>query len=433
MHKTPHGWPFRQLNVPQAHRITRGSPDVVVAVIDLGYNFHPDHEGHLWADPTPKKGAVHGWDFFDGDETLEPSGPDADTDYYRDHHCFVAGEVMACAPECKVMIVRVGYGKNPDCWWQAIDYATEHGAKVMVIPHGFLSHGSKRNKTPLFYRGSDFSYPLDNPQIKRALDDAYEAGCLICRGTCDNRGRRVASAYAAVESVIAIGSTNQRGQAADIAASADYVEVATPGGQRDSKDETDFVWSTGGANNYVSSTGGCMAAGFGGGVTALVWSQFPELTNEQIRQVLRNTAVGDGWDHELGWGILDAATAVRLKPNALKQDLRIDISSASLKTVRRKPVLSVEVANRGAFDVESAMLVAFNGDPRKPGAPKATMKKPEILVTHQIGHALAPVRGLHSSTFDVALTEKPPKEIWLQVCALDLGAPPEAETVQVLP
>lgn len=56
LHKTPCGWSLRQLRIPQAHAITRGSLDVVVSVIDLGYTFHPDHEGHLWVNPNPTMG-----------------------------------------------------------------------------------------------------------------------------------------------------------------------------------------------------------------------------------------------------------------------------------------------------------------------------------------------------------------------------------------
>ncbi len=430
MHKTPYGWPFQQLGIPKAHKVTRGSPDVVVAVIDLGYVQHPDHEGHLWINPKPTKGDLHGWDCFDDDASLEPTGPGQDNDYNRRHHAFVAGEVMACAPECKVMIVRVGYGK-PDSWWQGIDYAVEHGAKVLVIPHGFISYGKTSARSPLFYRGTDFGYPVDNPQIRRALDDAYDAGCLTCRGTADNRGRRVATANSGFASVISIGSSNRHGRAADIVAEANYVEVGAPGGQRGTNNEVDRVWSTGGDNDYVSSSGGCMASGFGGGVAALVCSRFPELSNEQIRQILRNTAGNDKWDNKLGWGILNAARAVNLKPNALKQELQIELSSAALRRARGKPVLQISVHNRGAFDVDQALLVAFNGDPLKAAAPRATMAKPQILITRQIGHAIAPVRGLHSTEFAIKLTEAPPKRIWLQLCTLDRHGSDQVHTVKI--
>lgn len=116
LYKTPHGWPLRQLRVPQAHRVTRGNPEVVVAVIDLGYRLHPHHEGHLWINPNPTRGDLHGWDCHADDASLEYAGVGADTTYYRSHHAFIVGEVIACAPECRVMIVRVGYG-NPESWW----------------------------------------------------------------------------------------------------------------------------------------------------------------------------------------------------------------------------------------------------------------------------------------------------------------------------
>jgi len=429
LHKGPYGWPLRQLRIPQAHKVTRGRPDVVVAVIDLGYRFHPHHEGHLWINPKPTKGDVHGWDCHDDDASLEYNLHDPDSTYHKGHHAFIVGEVIACAPECRVMIVRVGY-ENPDSWWKGIDYAVEHGAKVLVIPHGFITHG-RRSPVPLFYRGTDFSYPSDNPEIRRALDAAYDAGCLTFRGVGENRGRRIAVANAAFDSVVTVGSTNRRGEAADIACSSDYVEVSTPSGQRRSPDERDRVWCTGGDEDYIPFTGGCMASGFAGGVGALVMSRFPDLTNEQIRQVLRNTATRDEWCPKLGWGILDAAKAVSLRDAAVCQGLTIVKSESRLKRKRRGHSLTVKVKNRGALDVEKALVAIFNGDPRRPAVPKATMEKPVILVTRQIGHAIRAVRGLHETELSVELTERPGGDLWAQVCTLDRHGSPEVDTVRI--
>lgn len=429
MHKTPYGWPLRQLRVPRAHRITRGSAEVVVAVVDLGYRFQPDHEGHLWVNPKPTRGDVHGWDCFDDDASLEASGPKAETDYLKRHHAFVAGEVMACAPDCPVMIVRVGYGKK-DSWWKGVDYAVQHGAKILVMPHGYLTE-DERDATALFYKGTDFCYPVDNPQLRRAFDEARDAGCLIVKGTADNRGRRVAILNGAHEAVMAVGSTNRKGGPADICCSADYVEVAAPGGQRNSKDERDYVWSTGGDGDYVSCTGGCMASGFAGGVAALVWSQFPDLSVEQLRMVLRNTASSETWDPMLGWGTLNAARAVGLKQEQLRQRLKAKRTECQLRRQRGKHLLRVTVTNRGVFDVRRALVVVFNGNPLKPAVPRATEDSPTILATRQIGHAIESVRGLHSSTFDIVLTEKPSKAVWLQVCTLDHHGSAEVDTVGI--
>lgn len=429
LHESPYGWPLRQLRIPQAHRITRGSPDVVLAVIDLGYRYHPHHEGHLWVNPNPTKADIHGWDCHDDDASLEYIGQKADSPYYINHHAFIVGEAVACAPECPVMVVRVGYG-NPDSWWKGIDYAVEHGARILVIPHGFITHGLD-SPDPLFYRGTDFSYPVDNPELRRALEDAYDAGCLILKGTADNRGRRVAAANAAIDAVVAVGSSSRKGEPADICCSADYVEIAAPGGQRDSEDETDLVWSTGGQGDYVSSTGGCMASGFAGGVCALVMSRFPHLSNEEVRQILRNTTSGDAWNPELGWGILDAERAVSLQEEELGQRLKVADDTDRLIHRDGKPLLQIALENRGAFDIERALVTVFTGDPRKAAAPEASMENPVILVNRQIGHAITGVRGLHSSMLEIALAEEPSGQIWVQAYTLDLHGSHDVETVMV--
>ena len=54
--REPYDWALDQMRVGEAHAVTQGSPDVIVAVIDLGYRFHPDHEGHLWVNPPAYPG-----------------------------------------------------------------------------------------------------------------------------------------------------------------------------------------------------------------------------------------------------------------------------------------------------------------------------------------------------------------------------------------
>ena len=182
----PYDWALAQMRVPAAHTVTRGSKDVVIAVIDLGYGFHPDHAGHLWANPYPTRGDVHGWDFADDDDSLEFGGLGADSEYSRSHHAFVVGEVAAVAPERWIMVLRVGYEpQHKGSWERAVRYAVEHGARVLVIPHGYLTLNPETGQ-PLFYQGTDFTSPGDNVGLLAAFDDAYRAGCLIFRrgGVC---------------------------------------------------------------------------------------------------------------------------------------------------------------------------------------------------------------------------------------------------------
>jgi len=91
----PYDWALKQLRIPQAHRTTKGSRDTVVAVIDLGYRFHPDHRGHLWVNPDRKSPARHGWDCHDDDATLEDNYYHPPTECSMGHHTFLVGEVAA--------------------------------------------------------------------------------------------------------------------------------------------------------------------------------------------------------------------------------------------------------------------------------------------------------------------------------------------------
>ncbi|NPV08618.1 MAG: S8 family serine peptidase [Anaerolineae bacterium] len=417
--------------MPEAHQITRGDRCVVVAVSDLGYRPHPDHRGHLWVNPRPTRGDIHGWDFADGDASLEYAGPgEESSENLRGHHSFVVGEVAAVAPECPIMVLRVGYATGQtESWWRAVDYAVEHGAKVIVEPHGYI-HGQSETGTPWFYQGTDFAYPHDNPRLRRAYEQAYSAGCLIVKGVCDNRGRRVAAAVPALDAVMAVGSSSRQGVAANIAPDSDYVEVTAPSGSRD-QGEGEQVRGTGGDDNYIFMSGGCMASGFAGGVAALVFSQYPGFTGEQVRQVMRNTARGVGWDRYLGHGILDASAAVSLKDSQLTQRLAID-PVARLDDHDGRPRLLLDISNRGVFDVARALVTVYNGNPCQPADPAASRDKPHILLVRQLGHAILPVTGLEKSSAQIELADWNGADVlYAQVCVLDLNGPDKAVTARL--
>ena len=234
---------------------------------------------------------------------------------------------------------------------------------------------------------------------------------------------------AGMEGVFAVGSVSRRGEPADICCSADYVAAGTPGGQRDSEDQRDLIWGCGGDENYIPFSGGCMASGFGGGVAALVWSRFPGLSNEELRQVLQNTTRSvrgvmpdtDGWEPMLGYGLLDATRAVSLKEDRLCRDVRLRPSSVELLTRREGGYcIRARLRNDGAFDARRAIVVAYNGNPRKPADPGGTVAAPaELLQTRQIGHIVVRVRGLHETAVTIQLTQKPGDAIWFETFCLD--------------
>src|SRR5690606_32588005 len=130
-HRTP-GPGSPGIDTTRAWSVTRGSPLVVVAVVDTGVNFdHPDLEGN-------KNHGNPGYDFLDNDN--DPSDPSLDP-----FGTFVAGVIAAVgdneeggagvASNVKIMALRyidadrgIGFASDAaDC----ITYAADNGANVI--------------------------------------------------------------------------------------------------------------------------------------------------------------------------------------------------------------------------------------------------------------------------------------------------------------
>ncbi|MBU0714888.1 MAG: S8 family serine peptidase [Verrucomicrobia bacterium] len=433
----PYDWALKQLHIALAHQVTQGDKAVVVAVIDIGYRHHPDVDGHLWRNPHPGRGDVHGWDFADNDASLEYRGPDDESNNtYRGHHVFIAGEVAAVAPKCPIMILRVGYAQDQaKSWVRAVRYAVDHGARVIVEPHGYIQ-GQAEYGQGLFYKGTDFGFPYDNPEILEADDYAYRHNVLVFKGTCDNRGRRVAIAECARPPVFAVGSSNRKGLRANICASADYVAAGSPGGDRGSGNPHDRVWGCGGDRNYYPSEGGCMASGFAGGVGALVLSRFPHLTADELRQILCNTARGQGWNPWLGHGILNATRAVGLKREELDAQLVVQ-RAARVEKSGGKPCVHVILANRGALDLGRVLVTLYTGHPAQRPRRSARHDNPWKMGTLQIGHAIVErICGFESAAAAVEIVNynrTPPREIWAEACALEVGRSHQVDCCRLSP
>jgi subtilisin family serine protease len=153
------GTPDVDIDGLEALRIARGSPDVVVAVIDSGVDFtHPDLAAAAWVNQAEADGTtgvdddgnghiddVNGWDFCDEDATVGPAGGSANF-----HGTHVAGTIAAAldgqgvvgvAPGVKVMSLRafsnsVSCGDGDLDLIDAIDYAASFGVPIINASWG---------------------------------------------------------------------------------------------------------------------------------------------------------------------------------------------------------------------------------------------------------------------------------------------------------
>lgn len=140
----------------EALRVTRGDPDVVVAVIDDGVDFsHPDLASRAWTNPAEVPGNglddddngyvddINGWDFCHGDATVHDAGLDG-------HGTHVAGTIagaingigmVGVAPGVRIMALKFIEDGNEDCGFDsqaidAIDYAASFDVPIINASWG---------------------------------------------------------------------------------------------------------------------------------------------------------------------------------------------------------------------------------------------------------------------------------------------------------
>jgi len=134
------------IHAVNAWNINEGTnASVIVAVIDTGVAYnHPDLAANMWDGSNCKDengvaivgGCNHGYDFADGDATPLP----VDSSHGTHVSGTIAGVknnskgVVGVAPHVKIMAVRFGFDVASEV--QAIDFATQNGAKVINASYG---------------------------------------------------------------------------------------------------------------------------------------------------------------------------------------------------------------------------------------------------------------------------------------------------------
>lgn len=268
----------------KAWTVQTGSPDVIVAVLDSGIDgTHPEFQGRL----------VPGYDFSE----KEPK-PGGDVDGYG-HGTHVAGIIGAAAgngvgiagvaPGCKLMSVRIfnnfGHATTGNTA-AAVIWAVEHGAKVINASWGSILPGQAA---------------LDSYQYALDRDVVFVAAV-------GNSGKNEPKSYpGASPGVIGVSGTTPSDTWASFSTWGDWVSLAAPG------EGILSTYPVAKGNGYRIMQGTSMAAPFVAGAAALVRSQYPHLTQAQVKERLEKTAkdvVQKGYDPYSGHGRVDVARAI---------------------------------------------------------------------------------------------------------------------------
>ncbi len=305
-------WQLPKINALGAWDISTGSSNTVVAIIDSGlWGWHPDLRYRVWYNPDEipdndidddGNGYVDdnwGWDFVNGDNV--PQG-----DHWHGSHVggIVGAEVnndigvAGLNQRARLMAVKVLDSQNRGnytTWAQGVYYAVENGAQVLNMSLGGSVAG--------------------HLALQTAVDYAHDRGAILvaCMMNENSSTPFYPAAYASTIAVGATDSNDYRASPFDWGGGSNYgshIDVVAPG---------NLIYSTGLNDGYLYGSGTSMAAPQVSALAALILSVAPNLSNEDVRQVIRQTArdgVGrpgedlPGWDPYMGYGRIDAARAL---------------------------------------------------------------------------------------------------------------------------
>jgi len=137
---------------------------------------------------------------------------------------------------------------------------------------------------------------------RQAFAQSAAAGMLHI-AAAGNGGNSSMSYPASYDAVVSVAAVDSAGNKASFSQYNSQVEIAAPGVNVNS------TWNNGG---YRSISGTSMATPHVSGVAALVWSHYPQCSNNQIRAALNKSATDKGTpgrDTSYGFGIINAKAA----------------------------------------------------------------------------------------------------------------------------
>ncbi len=268
------------IDAPEAWEITTGVTETMIAVIDTGvdYNHEDLDDGRVRTDIDQ--------DYVNDDD-------DAMDDHSHGTH--VAGTIAAETNngvgvagvmwQAQILPLKVlsnrGSGSSDDVA-AAIRYAADQGADAINMSLGSRSCSQT---------------------IADAVNYAYDKGVVIV-AAAGNSGSSIG--YPAKHApVIAVGATDHNDHKAYFSNYGDELDVVAPGVS---------IFSTVPNNGYDAFSGTSMASPHVAGVVGLLLSQRSDLSNGQVREILRQSAddLGQGgFDTYYGYGRVNAHQALQ--------------------------------------------------------------------------------------------------------------------------
>lgn len=313
-------WHMNEFGMPQAWALETGNSAITIAVLDSGVDLgHEDLIGR----------SLPGCDLYNEDNDANPGSPAQIVGDQR-HGTHVAGIALATGDNGKGVagVAYSGVKLLPvkvfdDAGKDTRRTATSVVAKSIRWAAGLSVEGMNRTPYPaqiinLSLGGDTGGKPVET--LDEAIADAREAGSLVIAASGNSGRSDVIYAPANAPGALAVGSVDEdqkRSDFSNYARSGSTVDLMAPGGT--GSNTCGMIYSTlspsfEGAteSEYGCERGTSMAAPFVAGVAALIWSQNPGWTDEQVEEKLRDSSLfTEEMNHaEYGAGIICADWAL---------------------------------------------------------------------------------------------------------------------------
>jgi serine protease len=329
-------WHYDTIRLPEAWDITRGSEEVIVAVLDSGVYDHPDLASNV--------NYALGYDFVD-DLILAGDGDGIDSDArdpgkkyplydpYISHGTHVAGTIGARTNNnigvsgvnwnVEIMPVRVcGISGSCGCWsqLQGLRWAGRLDNESGLLP------ANAADIVNMSLGGASRC-----PGREEIINQLASSGTIVI-AAAGNEGNIIPNYPASLANVVSVSATTIADRLANYSSFGSTVDIAAPGGDKD-EDLNNDSFSDGVLSNlmiieegssqaktgYLFLPGTSMAAPHVAGVAALMKSVYPGLGPSQFRTAMTSGQItvdlaqngATNKDSSFGYGRIDALKAVQ--------------------------------------------------------------------------------------------------------------------------
>ena len=371
-------WALPKIQAPEAWKISKNAPSVIVAVIDTGIDYsHPDLQGNLWTNPgeVPGNGRdddgngyiddIHGWDFCNKDN--DPMDGNL-------HGTHVAGTIAAATNNGK-QVAGVAWQTQlmalkflSDGGWGSVADAVDAVAYcvAMEVP---ISNNS--------WGGGGYSQAM-----KDVIEQAGEKGHLFCaaagNSANDNDQRAFYPASYDCQNILSVAASNNSDELAYFSCyGKTTVDLAAPG-------VNIFNLSINGGTTSLSGTS--MASPHVAGAAALLLGQNPSAGHQEIKNTLINTVdpIESFRGKMVAGGRLNLFNAVEsFGPNWLsvtpergtveaggKTELTFAIDASNLVAGTKKAIVAYRTNDPLAATIEIPVYLTVTGQPKIEVNPK---------------------------------------------------------------